>query len=164
MVAPAGTLSEPASLLRAMVAASATFQTAVGASSATLALPHVLLRDALPGDRRPYCTINPGQKHGYSLVAGGAQNQLRPHGSLFLFLTIDTPPEHYLDRTQADYYAANFFGQVIDNVMAVAGADNSLSITGSELLGWDETPEDDWNSLGRFYYAYYHIEWGDGDQ
>lgn len=168
----AGSFALPAYKLRRMVALSPTFAAAVAEIQPPAApLDKVLLRDCVATDARPYAVLSSGQSHNYKLIAGGGQNVLRPDGSLGLYLAKDTPDEFKADPVTAEFDASSFFGLVIDEIAARAGADDPeaadgtshLPITSISLQHFDESPEEYWNSFGRFWFAVYLVEWGDGD-
>ena len=130
----------------------------------------VFRKNVIGLESRPFAVISPGEKHAFSLIAGGSQNHLRASGSLFLYLTRDTPEDFYNDSVAAEDDAANWFGLIAEQIAALSAADDPesfdgtshLSIVSIERVIFDETPEDHWNSLGRFYFAGYSLDWGDG--
>ena len=163
----AGSFALPAEKLRRMIAASPTFQAATRTTNPDDAEALVFMKSAIGDTPRPYAVISPGQKHSFSQIAGDAF--LRASGGLFLYLTMDTNGENFDDAIAAEFAAASFFGSVIDDVMALSRADDPsspfdeshLSIVNADLGDFSANPEDDWQSLGRFHYAAYLIEWGD---
>lgn len=169
-IIPAGSFAAPAAGLRTMLAHCPTWQAGVHATTPEEASQRVFFKDAVGTERRPLAVISPGQGHEYRQIAGGAQNWLRPSGSLFLYLARDSEPPYVDDNLEAEFAAANFFGQVIDDLAERSGADfgdtqlTHLCITRMALLDFGETPEDHWHSLGRFWFAAYSIEWGDGGE
>jgi len=162
-----GTFALPAAKLRRMTSLAPTFQRACGGAVAEV-LPRVFLRNVLGVEQRPYACVSLGQSHGHRLIAGGDRNYLRPFGSLFLYLTIDVPIELQGDSIQAELFAGSFFGQVIDEISELSAADDPaedeshLPIINIDLVSFAETAQEHWKSLGRFWYAGYHLEWGDG--
>lgn len=166
---PSGSFAEPAEKLRKMVALSDTFRMLTDTSSLAQALERVFLRESRDTDVRPFAVITTGEQHSYRLIGGGEQNWLRPSGSLLMFVEMDTPVAYQNDVTQADLWASTLFGRIADDVAALAGQDDRtgetshLSITGMQLVEFMETPEEHWKSLGRYFYAVYSVQWGDGD-
>jgi len=161
----------PAQKLRRMVALSPAWQEAIRGMERPLEAPdRVFLRDALGEYDRPLAVVSPGATHGYQLAYGGEQNYLRPNGQLFLFITVNTPQEYYDDRPAGEFYASSLFGSVMDDVASLAAADDPqsddgtshLMITTIQLQGWGENPEENWQSLGRFFYSGWTLDWGDG--
>lgn len=138
-----------------------TWQRGCGVASAALARDFIYFRNAVGTVRRPYAVISPGDEHGYNLIAGGAQNYLRPDGNVFLYMAHDTEPPFVDDNVEAEFDATNFFGSVIDEIACQAGQDDKLSITNIRRAFLDETPETDWQSLGRYWFCGYFITWGD---
>lgn len=167
----AGSLARPALKLRRMLALSPTWRRVGAGTPRAPEAPEGIWLKSIPDDQpRPLAGISPGAQHNHRLVAGGAGNVLRPEGSLFLYLAIDTPLALYDDPVQAEFYAASFFGSVLDDVALLAGDDDPQSEDGSghlalidcQLILFGESPEESWQSAGRFYMATYHIAWGDG--
>lgn len=150
-----------------MVASSPTFQAATGTTNFDDTEALVFMKSAIGDTPRPYAVVSPGQKHSYSQIAG--DSFLRASGGLFLYLTMDTNGENFDDAIAAEFAAASFFGSVVDDIANLSRADDPsspyneshLSIVGIELGDFSANPEDDWQSLGRFHYAAYMIEWGD---
>lgn len=151
-----------------MLARCPSWQAGVAAETPDDAAERIFLKDAVGTERRPLAVIAPGQGHEYNLIAGGAQNWLRASGSLFLYLARDNEAPYLDDNLEAEFAAANFFGQVIDELAERSGADygdtelTHLSITRIALLDFGETPEEQWQSVGRFWFAAYSLDWGDG--
>lgn len=173
MPAPAilGSMALPALKLRRMVELSQSWQDAIrGMEKPTESPNRVFLRDAFGEYARPIAVISPGTIHSYQLSSGGDQNYFRQNGQLALFLAVDTPQEYYEDRPAAEFHATSIFGSVIDDIASIAGADDTasedgtshLSITSIQLQSWGENPEENWKSLGRFFYCLYTVDWGDG--
>ena len=162
---PRSAIARAADKLCRMVALSETF---AGNLSYPDALARVHRRDASADTDRPLAVVSPGDKHDFELIAGGSQNHLRASGSLFLYLARDTQRHVLHDRVLAEEDAANWFGSVIEQVAELSGCDDPesedshLSIVRISRTLFDECDEDHWNSLGRFYFAAYLIEWGDG--
>lgn len=161
-IAALGSFAEPVGKLRSMLANCASWQAGCHASGPAEALESIYLRNAVGTERRPLAVITPGFAHRYTLIAGGAQNYLRPAGSVYLYLARDTDPPYLEDLVEAEIAAANFFGQVIDDLILQAGEDDKLAIVSVDLIAFDESPEETWQSpSGRFWFAAYSIGWGD---
>lgn len=167
----AGSFAVPAQKLKKMVGLSPTWRRFGAAVQRAPEAPDGIWLKSVPDEQpRPIAGISPGAQHNYKLIGGGSGNVLRPDGSLFLYLAIDTPVEFYDDPVQAEFFAASVFGQVIDEVALLAGDDDPqtedgtghLAITDIQMILFGESPEESWQSLGRFYMATYHIAWGDG--
>lgn len=166
-----GSLALPALKLRRMVELSPTWQQAIDGTDRPVDAPYrVWLRDVVGEVARPFAVVSIGGVHAYTLQYGGDQNYLRPSGQLFLFLTIDSPPEYNDDRVSAEFYASSILGSVIDDVVSLSAADDPgsedgtshLMITAARLEQFGENPEEHWQSLGRFFYMGYTFDWGDG--
>ena len=170
------TLSIVLAKLRRMVALSAAFQAALGISGGTaeqraaLAAERVFLKSHVPDREQPFAVVSMGDSLDYQLVAGGDMNHLRPSGSVFLYLRRMTSPLYLEDRVSAEIDAWDFFSGVIEDVAAIAGADDAnsefgeshLSIIQMGLVGWGENPQEEWASSGRYYEAGILVNWGDG--
>lgn len=163
-------LALAAQKLRRMVSLSATFQSATGTLTDTDAAAFVLEKLAGAQTVRPYAVVSFDEHYGHKLIAGGVQNQLRPFGSLLLYLTRDTDVNYYDDAISAGNTAMNFFGGVLDDVVALAAADDPgsadgtshLAVTNTEMIDFNETAPETWNSLGRWFYGVFRVDWGDG--
>ena len=169
VVAPSGSLATPPYLLRRMVALSPTFQLACETSDFYDALARTFWKDADGNEPRPCATVNV-ESMGYRLIAGGGQNHLRPYGTLFLWLAQDVLEEHYNDDNASMLRFANFAGGVLDDVMALAGADQTadtlvpeshLAITNPQGLMMAMNPEEEWATIPKFWWAGFAISWGD---
>ena len=163
-----GSFAAPALSLRRMVAASATFQRDLFVNNSLDAAERVFLRNVLGTERRPYATIEPGPRHEFNLIAGGQQNDLRPSGSLFLYLARDSSIPTSDDLIESAFENASVFGQIIDEIACKAAGEDPLDaefsylpIVRIQMLAFDETPQECWQSLGRYWYAAYNVEWGD---
>lgn len=171
MTTPTSALSLAAAKLARMVALSATFQAETGGTAASAAR-RVFRRAVSDPQPRPLAIVSHGENHSGRLVAGGAQNWLRESASLYLDLARDVPVEHQSDELAAEEDAVNWFGNVITDVHALANQDDADSVDGTshlaivrfDRLGFAQTDQQDWHSLGRYYFARYELFWGDGDQ
>ena len=126
------------------------------------ATPNLENQTAYP---RPFWIIGLTDDVRHRLVAGGGQNQLRPSGSL-VFFGIRNTPNIYITGADCDYSAAeidhmNFFGGVLDDVAALAGDDDNLSVTEIVTRDFAEVDAKFWDQLGRFYFISGVIQWGD---
>ena len=164
---PDSSLKLAARKLARMASLSETFRDGV---SVDFAADHMIFRrNVIGAEKRPYAIISPGDAHTLTLVGGGEQNQLRPSGSLFLYLAQDTPTHLYNDNVAAEDEMSNYFGAIIEEIADLAAADDTGSEDGTSHLAivrmtrvaFDESDEKNWNSLGRFYFAGYLVEWGD---
>ena len=147
--------------LREMFQASAT-QAASGGGVHFGATPRLDDQSAYP---RPLWIVGLTDDFRYRMIAGGGQNQLRPSGTLAYF-GIRNTPEVYINGTECDYSAAeidhmNFFGAVLDEVAAMAGDDDRLSITDIVNHDFAEVDAKYWDQLGRFYFCSGVVSWGD---
>lgn len=149
--------------LRAMVSESATFQAELLVTTATEAQDRIFLRRVDPAtERRPYAMITIDRPTSWSLDSGGAQNFLIGSGSLILILQRDTDENLYDDGLAAEYAALDFFGNVIKELADMSGSDGNLAIRRVTAIEFAETPEEDREALGRFFWLACQVEWGDG--
>lgn len=154
-VTPSGPLSLSVSSLKAMVEASSTFSGAGGVCH---------LDQAPKAAVRPFAILATGNHHGWQEVAGGQQNFLLPTGAILLRLEINADSGYLADtasdRMNAFYAAANFCGNVLAEVAALAGQDAYLSITEIVLVApLQENPRDEWQSE-RFWSVTVAVLWG----
>jgi hypothetical protein len=153
--------------LQRMVALSANWQAAIGTADVPTATAAVHLKDVTADVPRPHAIVSPGEKLIYKPIAGGNQIVLSADGSLFLYLAIDVDAVNLADDLQAEYAAISFFGQVCDDVAALSAADDPgsadgtshLAIVGIAMRGFYSNPEEEWQSLGRFFFAGFDVEW-----
>jgi hypothetical protein len=170
-VTPVGPLALPPYLLRRMVALSPTFQAGCELTDFDKALARTFWKDAEGNEPRPCATVNHTDQS-YRLIAGGGQNYLRPRGGLMLWVGQDILEEHYDDNNASMLRFSNFFGGIIEDVINLSGADQTadtlvpdshLAITGSTSLMMSINPEEEWATIGRFWWGGVVFEWGDGD-
>lgn len=157
-----GSFSLAADGLRRLLAESPTWQAELRVATAAAASDSIYFRNAVGSARRPLAVISPGARHAWRLVAGGAQNYLRPEGQVALYMARDTADPWLDDLLEAEFDATNFFGSVIDDIAGAAGSDDRLPVVQIELATIEETPEEEWQSVGRFWFCVYLFDWGDG--
>lgn len=153
--------------LQRMVSLSANFQAAVGAADAAHALTSIGMKQAQADKPRPYGIVSAGERLNYKFIAGGTQIQLAVAGSVFLYLACDVDPQYVEDDIQAEFAALSFFHQVIDDVASLSGLDDSGSADGTSHLNimtidqivFGSNPQEEWQSLGRFYFAGFDCGW-----
>lgn len=168
-ITPTGPVSLPVYLVRRMLALSPTFQTFTGAANATEALDHIFCRDADGTETRP-CAVISSESTQFSLRYGGDQNYLLPRGTVFVWLALDTLEDHYEDNVNAMLRFGNFHGGVGQDVADLSGADQTadatvpqshLNIREMRDVPPIEIHQDYWDSIGRFWWSGWVIEWGD---
>lgn len=169
------TLAVCAAKLRRMVALSETFQLARGIAGGTdeenaaAALEFVLMKSRLGKVKRPLAVVSMGEGFDWNLISGGDAYHLRPAGSLFLYLTIDTDAQYLEDVVSAEWTAWDFFSGILEEVAALSCDDDAnsdfdeshLPIARMSVVGWGENPRETWNSDGRYYEAGILVGWGD---
>ncbi len=161
---PKGSFALPMTQLRTMVSLSEEFQKQTNSDTATDALKHVSLTRKAE-KTRPFACIMLGDSHSYSFGSGGDANHLDPSGNVGLYMTKDTNPLYRDDLDLASVDVANFFGTVIDEVVALSGKDNPhadishLPITDVSLAVFSDSGDDEQTSIGDFFYAVYLLSW-----
>lgn len=166
---PKGSFALPMTQLRTMVSLSKEFQHQTNTDTATDALRHIsFTRVGEDKKTRPFACILLGDSHNYQQVSGGNQNFLIPDGNVGLYMTKDTNPLYQLDLDSATIDVANFFGTVVDEVVALSGKDNPqsdishLPITRGGLAIFNDSGEEEQESVGDFFFFVYLFDWGMG--
>lgn len=158
---PKGTLSLPVTQLRTMVSLSQEFQAQTNSENAADALKNIAITRVGEESRpRPFACVLLGDSHNFRMIAGGTGNLLIPDGNVGLYLTKNTNPLYKFDLDAATLDAANFFGTVIDEVVALAGEESHLSITGVTLALFGDSGDEEQHSIGDFFFAVYLMAWG----
>lgn len=160
---------QAAEKLREMFAQSSTLQSACG-GSVNAAAAHVYFGatpklDDQTAYPRPLIIIGLSEDFRYHMIAGGERNQMRPEGTLNFF-GIRNTPSTYITGSDCDYTAAetdhmDFFGGVLDDIAAISGWDDNLSVTDIWMKDFAEVEAKFWQELGRFYFCGGVISWGD---
>lgn len=154
--------------LRRMIGKSAAWQNQSGFANAEQARKAVRIKDFDFEDNRPNACISETD-FGWQTIAGGGQLFLRPSGSLFLYLAVDTPKQYAHDEQESFLFVSDFFGNVIEDIADVSEldqttdtdvSDSELNIHTITLIGIEETPRENWNAVGRFWHTGYQLEWG----
>lgn len=169
---PLGAMGIACAKLARMTALSDRFMTVTNTNNYDQAKTFVHRKNVLGIKKPPFAIISQLDRHTLELVAGGDHNYFLDSGDLFLSLYIITPTEYYSDNVQAETYADNFFSPVIKEIAQLANADDDdtdnqvvsgeghLDIRGFDRLVFSENDKDNWESLGRFWIAYYRVSWG----
>lgn len=158
---------------RKMVALSSEFQAQTGSSDVDEAHQHVYTKDVFgEATPRPAAVVSVGDSLRYGQVGGGSWNYMRKAGNIGLFLVRDTPKRYHTDQNAAEVDAWNFFGQVLDDVADLSAKqddtsefdpkESHLPITRIDVTNFGENDEEDWPSVGRFFFLSAILEWGDG--
>lgn len=171
-LASVGTMGIACDKLARMVALSDNFQTKTQLSTYSQARERVYRRNVIGAADRPFAIVSQWDPHELKINAGGDRNYFIHGGELFLALYIDTPPEYYSDNILAETYADNFFSPVINDVAALANADDPtvadrvvadeghLDIREISRVAFSETAEENWKTIGRFWVGHYLVSWG----
>lgn len=169
---PLGAMGIACDKLARMVALSTAFQTATKTATYAQARDKVYRKNVIGTAARPFAIVSQQEPHRLTMNAGGARNYFVHGGELFLGLYIDTPREYWSDNILAETYADNFFTPTITDVSELANADDPetadrvvadeghLDIREITRIAFSETDKENWESIGRFWVAYYTITWG----
>lgn len=166
---PRGSFALPMVQLRTMVSLSEEFQVQTNSDHAKDALKSIgFTRVGEDKKPRPFACVLLGDSHNYRQDSGGDANFLIPDGNIGLYMTMDTNPLYRDDVDAATIDAANFFGTVIDQVVALSGQDNPqaemshLPVTNVTLAMFGDSGDEEQNSIGDFFYSVYMLTWGIG--
>lgn len=129
-VTPAGSMSLPIYGAAQLLAASETFQAAVGASNDSAAMGSIFLGEIhgdfeTLNDLRPFAVLV-HDSHGAVQIGDGAQIHMGSTGGIMLVLTANADPtltdpsDNYLDFI-------NFIGQVLDEMQELFGSDDGTT-------------------------------------
>lgn len=169
---PLGAMGIACDKLARMVALSTAFQTATQTATYAQARDKVYRKNVIGTAARPFAIVSQQEPHKLTMNAGGDRNYFVHGGELFLGLYIDTPREYWSDNILAETYADNFFTPTITDVSELANADDPetadrvvadeghLDIREITRVAFSETDKENWESIGRFWVAYYTISWG----
>ena len=89
----------------------------------------------------------------YVFISGGRLDDLGPGGVAGIHLTMDSDPLLKFGESHAAIEAANFFGGVMGDMVALSGDNVNLSFNSVDTQGPFRTPIEDRNSVGDFYYG-----------
>lgn len=161
-----GLLRLAAEQLARMLRASATWQT-LTAPTANLHEPDVegaVYIRSVPGQAPlPWACIQAAEQVGWQLSAGagGAQNFLRPNGSLLLVIDTPVPTELADDAIKRELWALDAHAQVLQEVVEQSGVDDLLAIAEVTLLGFGPPHEQAIVSHGLDFESVWQVRWGD---
>lgn len=165
-VTPAGILSTPDAKLRDLLAASATFQTWVGAENAEAAKAHIHLT-AVMEPTRPFALIAlaDGGPWNYGAVSGGGRQHFLPSGSLILHLEAEVAANYQGDESLADaeFEFRNNVGAVLLEMGNLAGSSDYLTVVSFDLIdGPARSHPDTAVGEGDFYQITFMVSYGYG--
>ena len=124
-VAATGSQSKALENLRAMVAASSSFQTLVGAADADAAKAHVYLTAVADpvASKRPFALVRQVLEGGFRYDSLGLDTSYgyRESGSLDLIFAVDTPAAYQANEGNAQTYMLNTVEAIIEDLMALSG-------------------------------------------
>lgn len=155
--------TSPLENLRALVAASTTFQAWVGAASAALALPSVY-RVALTGAAivRPLALVREKEPadHVKRAIAGGASTTFVESGTLELLFENDVA-DATLDHGVIEAAFMDTVRAIIADMDALAGSGAYLIVRGFQIAeGPARAHPDTRHSAGDYYQVLYDVQWG----
>lgn len=159
---PTGPIALPKSLVRDMLANSATFQARVGAFNAAGAYPKIFRTFVRRDDDehrslRPYATVLTTPQVQYVLDSGGDKNYLLPEGTVGVLLLDNDRYETDIDASSTDF--ENFVGGVLVDLEAQAAVSGNLAVIGLELLSIRRLPEDVERAQGCWWEALLGVRW-----
>jgi len=155
----------PVENLRALLAASAAFQTLVGAANATEAKAHIY-SPALPQSAiaaaRPFALLSTGQRWRADRIAETAH---RLTGSLMWLLEADVPEAHAGKTAAALEAAENWFcvlvGDILYEMLVLSGTPGYLPLVNVGLLdGPARSGLLNKDADGDYYQVVYELDWG----
>jgi hypothetical protein len=172
-VVPAGSLSLNEQLLRNTLAASATFQTLVGATSAAGALTNIHYEGLPPPAGDEYTDVELAEYHPFAFVSAavpqgfqaradavGIGKWFSQSGTLWVHLRRFVPSDLLVDKAQADLDWTNILGQIIDELCELAGRSEYLDFHTITLVGWWRNPRDEYATQGQIQAADIELAWG----
>ncbi|MFQ5414661.1 MAG: hypothetical protein ACE5E6_09410 [Phycisphaerae bacterium] len=171
VTAPAGAISLAQNYLRVTLADSATFRTWVGATDRSGALLHIH-DDALPAPRRGEYTLTELRSlRPYVLVstigltwtrdAVSDAFEFRGSGRLPVRFVQDVDPAITLDEAEMSRTFQNTIGQIIDDIVALAGQPGYLAIERVTLdAGWSRSHKSEYRTEGDVQWWDATVEWG----
>ena len=165
-VAATGPISLPLANLRALIAASSSFQTWVGAASAAEALASIYQVGVDKGDyTRPFALVrhtNPGALTHESL-AGGARNHFAPagEGSLEVVFEDEVASGNEDSHVDAEFAFTNNVGAVLAD-METTGATGAYLVMHrwTVAFGPARAHPDEKQSEGDYYQIVIRVDWG----
>lgn len=158
--------------LARMVALSTTFQAATQTANYAQARKKVYRKNVVGIAKPPFAIVSQGSRHEQTMNAGGDRNYFVHGGQLALSMYIETPREYWSDNILAETWADNFFTRTITDVAELANADDPveadrvvaneghLDIRHTDRTTFDETEKEKWKTIGRFWFAFYSVDWG----
>lgn len=153
-VTPAGSVSLPLQYLKKSLAASTSFQAAVGAASASAAEAYIFHRET--ESARPRAIIGFER----NLAEKGGTTQWPARGRLKIAIEIATPAEHASSIEDANWWWTNLIGAIVDEMQALAMTAGYLSMTGNEVRNAQFGRADPDNNQGvKFFAAEILIDW-----
>jgi hypothetical protein len=162
-----GSLSIPVTKVIRMLSLSSEFQIQCGVDTADDALRNIsVTRRDQDRIQRPFACVNVGDSHTYRQFSGGSKNHLTPGGAIGLFMTMDTNPEYRMDLDSASLEAGNFFGSVMDDIVALSGEDDPdaleshLPIKNVERTAFTNSEDGEEDVIGSFFWTVYQLDWG----
>lgn len=160
-ITPTSSLATALVKLQELVAASAAFQTAVGADSAAAAMNRIEL-DYVEGEglhlERPFGVICESD-HGYDQQGEGDGVDLHGRGELLLQLTANA--EFSESHSDSKITFLNFAAQVIDEMSAISGQDENFPMRSVSLFTpATRTRRTERNEERDFWWMEYAITWG----
>ena len=173
MTSPAGSISLAQELLRDTLAASATFRTWTGTISAAAAEARIYHDDLpVPADKaeytlaelvayRPMAIIQTDEDGGYVVEQDsvGSSFDFDEHGKLWLCLEQAVSVALATQNAELLLQFRNTFGQILDDIRALAGTPGYLAIRRARVFGPYRMHPDKSTRQGDAVWVWIHIEW-----
>ena len=159
-VSPAGVWSTCLSEAEDLFANSSDFQTWVSENDAASAKDHIyLVGVSKPGITRPYIRISQGEWQA-DRVAGGARGHYDYSGSFIVKFEASITAAYVSGFEDAEFEFTNPVGNIIQDVLNLAGSDGYLPLSGfRKLEGPSHTSERNDGSLGNLYKSKFEFFW-----
>lgn len=151
----------PVENLRTLIASSASFRTLVGAADAAAAKAHIYC-PSIPAESvlsaRPFAMIDQGSAWQVNRISEIAS---RYSGSLFMLLEADVNTTTYPTDEAAAKWFYKLAGDIINEMLALAGADGQLNVTDVTVRdGPSRISKVDQQEMGDFFQVVFELTWG----
>lgn len=143
-----------------MLAAAPSVQARFGAADAAAALERIhfpALEEEQVPQLMPLVVLGPGDRWEWSTASGGAQNYLRPSGSIMLLVAIKSP---FPGLEAASRDVGNFVGATVKELAAEAAKGSQLAIGKvRQIFPPSQCSKEHEAAFGRYFLAGYYVDW-----
>jgi len=158
--AATGPYMVPLAKMADMMAAAPSVQTRFEAADAAEALQRIhfpALEEERIAELMPLVVLGPGDRWDWDTASGGAQNYMRPSGSIMLLLAL-TSPFPALEAATRD--VGNFVGALVKDLAAEAAKSNQLAIGKMrQIFPPSLCSKEHEATFGRYFLAGYYVDW-----